>query len=152
MTNSIQIDEVFDRVLVSMTKVLTGLEINNTEREEREVKNAFVETIHTSGNFDAFISCEVEPELYEYIIFAMHGGSSPCEEEKPLYMNEFMNIICGRSVSIINNSTGYASRLSVPTFHDSLQEVTVQPKAEQKVLFYGTTKGVLRFVINYTFR
>lgn len=153
MTNSIQIDEVFDHVLVSITKTLADLDMVKVRPDGWKAENALVETIYTNGSFDAYILCEIEPELFEYIVSTMHGGSPPCKEEKPLYMNEYINIICGRAVSIINNVTGYASRLSVPTFHGSAEDIdNIQTKAEQKVLLYGTEKGFMRIVINYTFQ
>lgn len=154
MTDSIQVDEVFDRVLVSITKVLTGLEMQREEPEAWSAAEAFAETIYTNGNFEAYLLFEIDQKLFEYIVATMHGGSPPQRDEKILYMNEYTNIICGRAVSIINNATGYASRLSIPTFHQSLDEVEEEETdgAEQKILLYETEKGFLRIVIRYTFR
>lgn len=153
MKENIQIDEVFDHVLVSLTKALAGIELKQTEPESWEEKDILVETIYTNGNFDSFILFEIEPELFEYIVSMMHGGDPPDEEEKPLYMNEYINIICGRAVSVINNKMGNTSRLSVPTFHGvSLGTGGEQHGAEQRILLYKTEKGFMRIVIYYTFQ
>ncbi len=153
MVESVQVDEVFDRVWVTFTKVLTGLEINRTTESNWKGKNTLMETIYTSGNFDAYIMCEMDLELYEYIISKMYGGCIPPEEERILYLNEYINIICGRAVSVINNATGYASRLSVPTFYPCGEDFCeTESKAEKKTLIYETEKGFMRIVINYTFQ
>lgn len=153
MVDSIQVEEVFDRVWVAVTKKLTGLDIIQTDSNGWSSKNTLVETIFTSGKFDAYIICEIDMELYEYIISSMYGEGLPSEEEKILYLNEYINIICGRAVSVINNATGYASRLSVPVFYKSIEDFRgMEPKGEQKTLLYKTEKGFMRIVINYTFQ
>ncbi len=153
MVDSIQVEEVFDRVWVNITKALTGLEMKSVAQDHWKAENTLVETIYTSGNFDAYILCELDLELYEYIISAMYGGGMPPEEERILYLNEYINIICGRAVSVINNATGYASRLSVPTFYKSIKDFNeTESKAERKTLLYETEKGFMRIVINYTFQ
>ncbi len=153
MTDSIQVEEVFDRVWVTITKALTGLDIKKSSRKDWNGENTLVETIYTSGNFDAYILCEMDLELYEHIISAMYGGCTPPEEERILYLNEYINIICGRAVSVINNATGYASRLSVPMFYHSVDEFDeIETRAEKRTLLYETEKGFMRIVIHYTFQ
>ena len=153
MKENIQISEVFDHTLVSLTKALAGIELEKAETKSWEAKDKFVETINTKGKFDSYILCEIEADLFEHIVTMMHGGSPPTEEEKVLYINEYINIICGRAISAINNELRVTSRLSIPTFHGrSLNETEKQEKAEQRVLWYQTEKGSMRFVIYYTFQ
>ena len=151
MTENIQIEDVFDSVLVSMTKALTGMELVRVMPEEWTEKNTLIETIITYGKFDSCMWFEVGMDLYEQIISAMNGGIPPEEEEKLLYMNEYVNIVCGRAISVINNKMGKASRLSVPKFQKSIGEETVRkPGEEKKELVYRTEKGFLHFVVLYT--
>lgn len=149
----IDVDEVFNRELVSLTKALAGIELIQTGEESWEKGDTLVETIYTNGDFNSFILLEMESELFEYIVSMMHGGSPPAEEEKPLYMNEYINIICGRAISVINNERGNTSRLSVPTFHGkSMEEEYEEVGTEQRILLYKTEKGFMKFVIYYTFQ
>lgn len=153
MREHIQIEKVFDQVLVSLTRVLAGVELTHAEPVSWGKKDTLVETIYTNGNFDSFILLEMESELFEYIVAMMNGGDPPGEEEKTLYMNEYINIICGRAISMINNELGNTSRLSVPTFHGaSLKTSGEQQGKEQTVLFYGTEKGYMKLRIYYTFQ
>lgn len=149
----IHVDELFNRELVSLTKALAGIELIQAGQENWGNRDTLVETIYTNGDFNSFILVEMEQELFEYIVSMMHGGSPPDEEEKPLYMNEYINIICGRAISVINNERGHKSRLSVPTFHgNSFEESYEKYGTEQTTLIYKTEKGFMRFVICYTFQ
>ena len=48
----------------------------------------------------------------------MNGGTAASEDEKLLYINEYINIVCGCALSNISNKIGGASRLTVPVFLD----------------------------------
>ncbi len=151
MTEKIQINEVFDKEVVSLTKSLTGIHLKQVPASGWKGREIIMESIHTKGNFDALIVCQIEQKLFEDIILRMNGGSLPPEREIALYINEYMNIICGRAVSVINNLTGNASRLSLPTFHGNVSEAPEEIKKQENILLYESEEGLLRFVVRYTF-
>ncbi len=153
MTEKIQIDKVFDHEVVSLTKALTGLNLKKAPQENWRGKKNFAESIRTKGNFDAVITCQMEQSLFYDIILRMHGGTLPTEQETVLYINEYMNIICGRALSAINNITGNASRLSVPMFHGEIEGALEENlKKDEYILLYEAEEGLIRFIIQYTFQ
>lgn len=152
MIEDVQIEEIFDRVIVAIAGLIADLELVKVEDDHMITGDTVIETLYTTGNFDAFIMCRIEPQLYEYIVKKMHGDVSPARQDKPLYLNEFMNMICGRAVSIINNITGNASRLSVPTFYMPGEHPDVTHPAEAvRRLSYQSKEGNIDLEIHYTF-
>lgn len=151
MTNVIDVEEVFNRVVTAITYALANITLYRREEAWKPSSQSYRRAIHTRGNFEAYIICEMEPGLLEAILSGMYGGSLPPPEEEVLYLNEYVNIICGRAVSIVNNATGNSSRLSVPfsyTPEDETQETS--NKTEKHILSYQTSQGSMCIRIFYT--
>ncbi len=151
MTEILNMEETFDKIVVSITESLSGLTLSRVESVSASLLRMCRIIIHTRGQFEACMVCEAEPSLLQYIITQMHGGSPPDPEEAVLYMNEYMNIVCGRAVSAVNNATGNSSRLSVPVFYAQEEEFPGTDKKEQEEeLCYQSAKGSMRFKVSYT--
>lgn len=139
--------------VISITKALTGLELEKMDSHKWNGKHIVVDVIHTKGFFKASIVCEMEQELFHHIISAMYGGELPPEEEQALYINEYMNIVFGRMVSKINNMTGSVSRLSPPEYcGESVPTYELSDRMNRLTLAYRTNRGLLRFTIQFAFQ
>lgn len=153
MVNIQEIPHVLDREVIFMTKALAGLELEKVDSQLWNGVNGVADVIHTSGCLEACIICEAEQNIFRHIISAMHGGDMPPAEEQALYINEYMNIICGRIVSRLNNLTGKVSKLSVPEYFGESKPACEQRKGmRQTTLAYRTEQGFIRFTIQYTFQ
>lgn len=152
MTDVLNITSLFDKVLTGVTCVLTNISLKRIELPGKRFPNGgYRISVHTMGNFDAYFVCEIDRLLYEDIIAGMHGGTSPRQEEKMLYMFEYMNIICGRVVSIVNNMTGNASKLSVPVSRSDKEDRSrIQGKEIGQPLYYRAETGYMQIEIYYT--
>lgn len=136
--------------VISITKALTGLELEKMDSQQWNGKHIVVDVIHTKGYFKAVIVCEMEQELFHHIISTMYGGALPPEEEQALYINEYMNIVFGRMISKINNMTGSVSRLSPPEYCGESVPVYEHPdRMHHLTLAYRTKQGQLRFTIQF---
>lgn len=149
MTNN-EVKQIFDASFLDITKKLVRLEVSRMDKIEEGQDNEILaegyrEKIETHGAVNSTIICQFSENLFRYIIDTMHGGTTPDEEEIPLYVNEYMNIICGHAISKINNITQTKSRLSVPEFYkekDVLNFPGIQEK--EQYLAYESQYGVLQ--------
>lgn len=155
MSNT-ELKELFDRAFSDVTKKLVRIEFRkiNDEREvqEQELLNTgFRELIETKGSMNSVIVCQFSEELYRSITAKMNGGEIPSPDEIHLYLNEYMNIICGYAVSQVNNLTGTKSRLSVPMFFQEGESVdfSFQTKQGQR-LTYDSKYGTLHVFLYYS--
>ena len=77
----------------------------------------------------------------------------PPEEERALYINEYMNVVCGRIVSKINTLTDSVSKLSVPEyFGENDPDYGRDEQAYHIMLVYRNGQGFVRFIIQFEFQ
>lgn len=139
--------------VLAVTKVLTGLDLEKTDSNQCTQKKILTVMIHTKGFFLANIKCEMDWDMFEQILSGMYGGEMPPEEECSLYMNEYMNIVCGRIVSKVNTLTDSVSKLSVPEyFGENDPDFGRDEQAYHILLAYRYGQGFLRFIIQFEFQ
>lgn len=142
-----------NREVISVTKVLTGLELEKTDSSQCTKEKVLTVMIHTRGFFLANIKCEMDRAMFEQILSGMYGDGMPPDEEQPLYMNEYMNIVCGRIVSKVNTLTGSVSKLSIPEyFGENDPDFGRDEQAYHILLAYRNGQGFLRFIIQFEFQ
>jgi CheY-specific phosphatase CheX len=131
---------------------LAGLELEKVDSPLWNGENIVADMIHIHGYYEASILCEGDRNVFGRIISAMYGGDSPPAEEQALYINEYMNIICGRIVSKLNDLTGKISRVSVPEyFGDKRPVCDRREKLHSDEMTYQVEQGFIRFTIQYVF-
>lgn len=146
---SVKVEEIFNDAFVSVSRKIISLELHR--KAVKKVDFKYLEMVHTRGNFASTIVCGFSPLMFDTIIRNMNGGQMPSEDEKVLYINEYVNIVCGRALSEINNQMGVSSRLTVPTLCLYTDEISVeQGKTGNEILFYETEFGQIEISIHYT--
>lgn len=140
--------DVFQSVFTEITQQLTKIPLKESDSiTDMKLEEQVILFIH--GFIEAEIVCFFAKELYEAIVKAMYGGTLPAEQERILYLKEYMNIICGRAVSALNNAIGEPSRLSVPYYQE---EVPEDHKKRQHTiqLSYDTEYGTMQVRIAFS--
>lgn len=139
--------EVSDRI--SSIKLQREENLANTDCKDM-LEKGYREMIHIHGFMDAVLVCNFTDELFRQIVCAMNGEVMPEEEEVPLYLNEYINIICGYAVSRLNTIIGQKSRVSVPSFLDKEDylEISMEHK-ERLVMCFDSPYGLLQTVLYY---
>lgn len=130
--------KAFTEVTLMLTKIPLQGTVNGTVDECKEQIMLF-----TSGFIEAEIVCLFATELCQAIVKAMHGGTMPVEQERILYLKEYMNIVCGRAVSVLNNEMGKSSRLSVPYYQEEAPKRYEDHKQEIR-FYYETDFGAMQ--------
>ena len=145
----VKVEEIFDDAFVNVSKKIVSLKLDRKADKKADIK--YLELVHTKGKFVSTIICGFSPAMFETIIKNMNGGKMPSEDEKILYINEYVNIVCGRALSEINNQMGVSSRLTVPTLCLEADGINVEPgKTGNEILYYETEFGQIEIAIHYT--
>ena len=140
--------EIFQNAFTEITLKLTKIPLKGSDNDiSQDGKEQMI--LFINGYIDAEIDCSFTTELYQAIVKAMHGGTLPVEQERILYLKEYMNIVCGRAVSALNNEIGTPSRLSVPYYRD---EAPMYRKDRQQEIrfFYETDFGAMQVKIGFS--
>lgn len=148
--NKKKVEEIFDSAFVSVTGKIASIELIRKTDQVLQCKNTYKESVYTTGAFDARIVCRFSPGIFENILLGMYGGFLPPDEEIPLYINEYVNITCGRAISELNNVLGVTSRLSVPNFYSMEELIGEEQKICETVgLCYESECGEIHILIEY---
>ena len=140
--------KIFDDAFISISKKLISLDLRRKKEEIISVK--CMEFVKTKGKFNSTIICGFSSDIFDAIIIGMNDGKMPSEDEKVLYINEYVNIICGRALSEINNRLGRTSRLTVPMMCSDKESIDIDDsEMENEVLFYETEFGNIEVCIYY---
>lgn len=143
-----KVGKIFDDAFISISKKLISLDLRRKEEEIISVK--CMEFVKTKGKFNSTIICGFSSDIFDAIIIGMNDGKMPSEDEKVLYINEYVNIICGRALSEINNRLGRTSRLTVPMMCSDKESIDIDDsEMENEVLFYETEFGNIEVCIYY---
>lgn len=153
-----EIRDIFDSAFQEVTKKLVGIDLIRLEGHEQEkddwllLRHGYREKIQTNGYMTASVICRFSDSLYQHIVKTMSGEDLE-QEEYALYLNEYMNIICGHAVSAVNNRIGVASRLTVPLYYqpDEPIEGLAEENHWQK-LIYETAVGTLQVFLECSFQ
>ena len=141
-----KVGKIFDDAFISISKKLISLDLRRKKEEIISVK--CMEFVKTKGKFNSTIICGFSSDIFDAIIIGMNDGKMPSEDEKVLYINEYVNIICGRALSEINNRLGRTSRLTVPMMCSDKESIDIDDsEMENEVLFYETEFGNIEVCI-----
>ena len=140
-----KVGKIFDDAFISISKKLISLDLRRKKEEIISVK--CMEFVKTKGKFNSTIICGFSSDIFDAIIIGMNDGKMPSEDEKVLYINEYVNIICGRA---LNNRLGRTSRLTVPMMCSDKESIDIDDsEMENEVLFYETEFGNIEVCIYY---
>ena len=143
-----KVGKIFDDAFISISKKLISLDLRRKKEEIISVK--CMEFVKTKGKFNSTIICGFSSDIFDAIIIGMNDGKMPSEDEKVLYINEYVNIICGSALSEINNRLGRTSRLTVPMMCSDKESIDIDDsEMENEVLFYETEFGNIEVCIYY---
>lgn len=143
-----KVGKIFDDAFILISKKLISLDLRRKKEEIISVK--CMEFVKTKGKFNSTIICGFSSDIFDAIIIGMNDGKMPSEDEKVLYINEYVNIICGRALSEINNRLGRTSRLTVPMMCSDKESIDIDDsEMENEVLFYETEFGNIEVCIYY---
>lgn len=146
---SINVNQIFDDAFTALTAKVSNVEITRvTKGELIQKSHRFV--VKTKGAFQGYILAEIENDLLGEIVTKINKGRKLKEAEKILFAMEYLNIVCGRALSEINNQTGTSSRLTVPQYVTGRMP-EMMSDGEKEKLYYQSAFGQLKINLIYKF-
>lgn len=144
----IEVEEIFNSAFVSVSKKIASLHLRREMDRDINGDDIYTGSVYTKGKFNSLVVCEISSDVYEHIIYVMNCGEPASNEEKLLFINEYINIVCGCALSHISNKLGGASKLTVPVFLEKGVAYRERDgKSKNLVLFYETDIGVIRVTV-----
>ena len=97
-----QVLSIFDEAIYKVSHKLLRIELRKMTDangwKPDETKEYYRGVIHMHGYLNATLIYYFPEELYYYIVRTMNCGSLPSEDERQLYIGEFINITCGHAI------------------------------------------------------
>lgn len=146
---SISVYRIFDDAFIDLTRKVSNVELVHADEDVFAQKShRFI--VKTKGAMQGYIFAEMEDNLLGKIVTGINKGRKLQEAEKILFAMEYLNIVCGRALSEINNQTESRSRLTVPQYITGRvsEELT---GSEREELFYQSDYGQLKIKVIYKF-
>lgn len=145
----VKVEKIFDTAFVDVSKKIVSLKLVRKSETKGDIR--YFEIVHTKGKFVSTMVCGFSEMMFDTIIKNMNGGNMPLDDEKVLYINEYVNIVCGRALSEINDMMGVSSRLTVPKLYLEADDINVESgKTGNDNLYYETEFGEIKISIHYT--
>lgn len=118
-----------ENILISLTEQLTGIRFRIMDF--KPIKKSYVLfLVHTHGYFESDVYFYIEENLRDKLIEELGNGWVSNTEEAFLCITEYLNVICGRGISEVNNTLKEHSRITVPTL---LKDTNVKSQYEKKI-------------------
>lgn len=150
LVTDMEVDEIFDCAFVSVSKKIASLNLKRNINRDLNGDDSYTGSVYTKGKFNSLVVCEISSDVYEHIIYVMNSGEPASDDEKLLYINEYINIVCGFALSNISNKIGGSSKLTVPVFLKKGETIREKDrKSKNIVLYYETDIGCLRVTVYY---
>ncbi len=112
--NRLDIESIVNAVFVDITMQMVSIKMLRQEKFNSLSSTDYCFEIRTEGAFISLILFEIEEKVYERIATKLDENVKLTIQEKKLYVIEYLNVICGRILSEINDRLGKRSKLSVP--------------------------------------
>lgn len=144
------VSKAFEQAFVSVSQKLLGLQLQRRKQDNGIFLQHPVRQIMicTSGYLRMEIICDMPESMVLQIVSKMYGGGLPPDEQIPLYIKEYINIVCGHGVSSLNNTLKKVSRLSVPFYQSEIRHEDVMK--EQMDVIFDTEIGTMQVELHYS--
>lgn len=153
-TKVINVSQIFDGAFVLLTEDISSIVLEHRLHTEEPLECYKTFIIRTKGIFRGCIQIDIEEKLLKNIVNNISKGAKLQETEIILYTMEYLNIVCGRALSEINNQIGKSSRLTVPQY---IQNVTNEPpllnerSEEREEIYFDSEFGKMNILVTYHF-
>lgn len=142
---------VYEDAFTSLTKKVAAIDLKKAESEYKNQEKQYIFMIQTTGAFQSVIQCEIGMELSGQIVLNLNNGHELPEDMKILYLTEYLNIICGRALSSINEILRSASRLTVPKYVKESPSQQGEKYGHESWIHFSTQYGNMEVGLKYNY-
>lgn len=143
----LDIPHMFAQSLTDLTERVAGFSIIQCAETESNVDASCV-WIQSIGRFRSSMCFRMDETFEQAVLDGMKVGKDSSEELKRLYLGEYVNILSGHALTLINNAVGETSRLTIPTVGKGCMQEETQ-YARYHVLYFVSEYGNMEVRLNY---
>lgn len=142
---------IYADAFTSLTKKVAAIDLKELESKSADMQEKYTFLIHTTGRFRSAMRCEIENGLFDRIALNLNKGQELPQDSRVLYLTEYLNIICGRALSSINNVLKSASRLTVPEYISENDEKREGEYRYEDCIRFKTDYGKIQVDLKYSY-
>ncbi len=132
---------------VSVTKKITGLELQPCERISMEPSDVASFSIRSNGGFRISLVLCAQLEILREMARRMKRQTEVTSGDVEIYCGEYFNIICGVFLSHLNNALRTRTRFHIPCFTEGFYPARSVDTDHWYVLPFNCPYGFLEFKI-----
>ena len=109
--------DILDSAVKDISRRVVNIDVTNSS-DSNEISSSRPCSVYTRtrGDYDMTFVLSTDYAVLKQMTRNMKRGAQTNEEEVPLYMQEFLNILCGHIVSKMNKRTNLKVFFDVPNF------------------------------------
>lgn len=150
-TENVDAVAVYEDAFKVLTQKVAAVDLKEASTEEIKLQDKHTFLIHTKGAFESAIECRIEDTLFDQLARGLNKGREIPEDTKILYIAEYLNIVCGRALSAINEALKSASRLTVPKYLDKAEPEQGGPFFHEDRFGFTTEYGNMQVSLKYNY-
>lgn len=132
--------------LVSATEKVVGVSLKYCS-EKVEFQSARYIQIQSKGAFRSVMCFRLEQSFESAVLKKMLDGKEATPEVEKLYLGEYVNILSGHALTMINEAVGKSSRLTVPLVDGQQEKDSSYPNAF--VVYFTSEYGNMELSMSY---
>lgn len=140
--------DIMDTAVKDISQRVAQLAVQNADKQDWKAENSFSVLATTQGDYDLTIVFCTKSEILRTITENMKHGREASEEDIPVYITEFFNILCGHIVSAMNSKCHCKARFGIPKLISGLYEPEYTQDTHsshwKQEYFYHCNNGVIR--------
>ncbi|MFW5645849.1 MAG: response regulator [Acetivibrio ethanolgignens] len=148
---NVDVVAVYEDAFTVLTKKVASIHLKEVSVKEADLQDKYTFMVYTTGAFESSIECRIENPLFEQLARGLNKGQELSEDTKMLYVIEYLNIICGRALSVINGALKSASRLTVPKYLDRAEADQPGSYLHENWIGFITEYGNMQIGLKYNY-
>ena len=141
--------EILDSTVKDISHRVTNIDVVYLpENKKLSSSRPYSVYTKTKGDYEMTFALSTDYEVFKQMTRNMKRGAEAGEDEVPIYIQEFLNILCGHIVSKMNKRTNLKVFFDIPCFMEGkFRSVSGTPDKFKKKYYYDTPYGMLRIKV-----
>lgn len=140
---SFDCSEILDNAVKDIFKRVVRFDMEQIHKCPMNTHELYSLVISTQGDYNLTIVLCAENDVFRKMAEHMKRGAPPGDEDIPVYVTEFYNILCGHIVSMLNKTHHCSARFAIPKY---IRGYYMTVKKEQSLCsyFYDCGYGMIQ--------
>lgn len=140
--------DIMDSAVKDISKRVARLTVQIADRQDWHAEDSYSVLATIQGDYNLTIVFCMEANMLRTITENMKHGMEASEEDIPVYITEFFNILCGHIVSAMNTKCHCKARFGIPKLICGIYEPEITqdfpyPQCRHEY-FYHCDSGIIR--------